>query len=182
MKLKIDDQVYLQKYEIAHIIHDLRSFPGTLLDELFGGEESGFFFMNGPDDGFHFECAFKHPDNVAWLMAQDWIVDYDEFADMPLDELNALIERLHDEYRAGVDDFNAKDEDYRAAHFDECSEKYDLLGYRIASLRDLVCYRKGECKFVFPEGYPTKESSNSTSAAPPKKPGLFARLFKRNVH
>lgn len=37
MKLKIGDKVYLQKYEFAHIMHELNGFPGGILDETFGG-------------------------------------------------------------------------------------------------------------------------------------------------
>ena len=183
MKLKIGDKVYLQKHEVAYIMNDLNSFPGGILQETFGDEDSGFFFMNGPVDGFRFECVYKEPANVKWLMEQDWIVDYDEFAEMPLAELEALQERLKAERSAGIDEFNAKDEAYREAHFREESDRFDKLGHKIASLGDLIGFRKGEFKFVFPDEYQGKTTSGASGATSTskKKPGFFARLFGRGA-
>ncbi len=185
MKLKIGDRVYLQKYEFAHIMHELNGFPGGILDEMFSGDEdSSFFFMNGPTDGFRFECAYKEPENVRWLMEQDWIVDYDEYAEMPLAELEALQERLKAERSADIDEFNAKDEAYRETHFDEQSDKFNKLGHKIASLGDLIRFRKGEIKFGFPDEYQGKiaiSGASSVTSTPQKKPGFFARLFGRGA-
>lgn len=176
MKLKIGDKVYLQKYEVAHIMHELNGFPGSILDETFGGDEDSFFFINGPTDGFRFECVYKEHENVKWLMEQDWIVDYDEYAEMPLAELRAFQERLKAERSADIDEFNAKDEAYRETHFDEQSDKFDKLKHKIASLGDLIRFRKGEIIFGFPDEYQGK-----TASTPQKKPGFFARLFGRGA-
>ena len=184
MKLKIGDKVYLQKHEVAYIMNDLNSFPGSILQETFGDEDSGFFFMNGPVDGFRFECVYKEPENVKWLMEQEWIVDYDEYVEMPLAELEALQERLKVKRSADIDEFNAKDETYREAHFDEESDKFDKLGHKIASLGDLIEFRKGEVEFVFPNEYQGKTaipSASSTTSTPQKKPSFFARLFGRGA-
>ena len=185
MKLKIGDKVYLQKYEVAHIIHELNGFPGGILDETFGGDEgNSFFFMNGPTDRFRFECVYKEHENVKWLMEQDWIVDYDEYAEMSLAELRALQKRLKAERSADIDEFNAKDEVYRETHFDEQSDKFDKLGHKIASLGDLIRFRKGEIKFGFPGEYQGKTAISGASSAtstPQKKPGFFARLFGRGA-
>ena len=185
MKLKIGDKVYLQKYEVAHIMHELNGFPGGILNETFGSDEdSSFFFMNGPTDGFRFECVYKKHENVKWLMEQDWIVDYDEYAEMPLAELGAFQERLKAERSADIGEFNAKDEAYRETHFDEQSDKFDKLGHKIASLGYLIRFRKGEIKFGFPDEHQSKTAISSASSAtstPQKKPGFFARLFGRGA-
>ena len=184
MKLKIGDKVYLQKHEVAYIMNDLNSFPGGILQETFGDEGSGFFFMNGPVDGFRFECVYKEPENVKWLIEQDWIVDYDEYAEMPLAELEALQERLKAERSADIDEFNAKDEAYREAHFDEESDRFDKLGHKIVSLGYLIKFRKGEVEYVFPDEYQGKTAISGASGAtstPQKKLGFFARLFGRGA-
>ena len=134
--------------------------------------------------GFRSECVYKEPENVKWLMEQDWIVDYDEYVKMPLAELEALQERLKAERSAGIDEFNAKDEAYREAHYDEESDKFDKLGHKIASFGDLIEFRKGEFKFVFPDEYRGKTAISDASSAtstPQKKPGFFARLFGRGA-
>ena len=180
MKLKVGESVYLQKYEVAHIVYDLNGFPRIILDEIFNNSDGGFFFMNGPADGFRFECVFRNSTSVKWLMEQDWIVDYDEYAEMSLSELEALVERLEAEHTAGANEFNAKDEAYREKHFKEESDRFHKAGYKICSLRYLISARKGEVTFVFPDGYRGKTTSNITST-PKKKFGFFARLFNRGA-
>ena len=183
MKVKVDENVYLQKYEVAHIMHDLSSFPATVMNEAFGDGEDSFFFMNGPADGFRFESVFKNPASVKWLMEQDWIVDYDEYSEMPLPELEALVERLKSEHDAGIDEFNARDEAYREKHFEEISDKFHKDSHKISSLDDLISARKGKVTFVFPDGYQGKTTPDASGATstPQKKPNFFARLFGRGA-
>ena len=184
MKVKVGERVYLQKYEVAHIMHDLNSIPATVMDEVFGDSEGGFFFMNGPTDAFRFESVFKNPASVKWLMEQDWIVDYDEYAEMPLAELEAFQERLKAERSADIDEFNTKDEAYGEAHFDEESDRFDKLGHKIVSLGYLIKFRKGEVRCVFPDEYQSKTAISGASGAtstPRKKLGFFARLFGRGA-
>ena len=160
MKLKIGNKVYLQKYEVAHFFHQSNSLPVNILQETFKNDDCYY----GPTSDFRFEYVYKDPENVKWLMEQDWIVDFDEYNEMPLAELGALKNQLKAECSANVDTFNANVATYRDMHFDEESAKFDKLRHKIASLEKLIKYRKGEIKFVLP----TK-----------KKPSFFARLFGR---
>ena len=187
MKLRIGDKVYLQKYEVAHIMHDVDYFPTSILRETFGVACGGIFFMNSITDSFRFDCVFKEPENVKWLMDQDWIVNYDDYAEMPLEELEAFSKYLETKYFDEIDVFNAEDETYREAHFDEASDGFDKLEHKIASLKLIVGYRKGDVKLIFPDEYQDKANissgSNITSTTiPRKKPGFFARLFGRGSH
>ena len=156
MKVKVGKNVYLQKYDVAHILHDLNSIPATVMDEVFGDGEDGFFFMNDPTDAFRFESVFENPASVEWLMEQDWIVDYDEYSEMPLPELEALVERLRLKHDAGIVEFNARDEAYREKYFEEINDKFYKDSYKISSLGYLISARKGKVTFVFPDGYQGK--------------------------
>ncbi|MBR5419359.1 hypothetical protein IK110_03875 [Candidatus Saccharibacteria bacterium] len=176
MKLIIGDKVYLQKYEIAHITHSLNGIPGSMLDELFGDDPDGIFYMNSPEDGYRFECVFKDPKNVEWLTEQDWIVDFDRFFKMELDELEDLQERLRVAYSTCVEEFNAKDDAYRKAHFQEKRDFFNKLWHKVNSLDALIGFRKGKIKFVFPDEY-----QNADVTTTKKKPSFFARLFSRSA-
>ena len=179
MKLKIGEIVYLQTYEVTNISHRPDGTPYSMFDEIFSGGSSDGFIMNGPEDGFRFAFAFKNPENVAWLMEQSWIVDFDVFSKMELDELEQLYERLRTARRTGIEEFNAKDDAYRKEHHREKLDFYDKLGHKVASLSALIGYRKGEIKFVFPNGY--QNAANAVNASKnKKKPGFFARLFGRH--
>lgn len=184
MKLKIGGKVYLQKYEVASILHKLKSFPASIMQETFGDGGDEFFCMNGAADGFRFDCIYKEPKNVEWLMDQDWIIDYDEYAKMPLDELKTLYESYKVEYSADIDRFNAKDVTYRETHFEEENDKLNKFWHKIASLGNLIGFREGEVKFVFPDEYrgeTTVLNTSSTASATQKKSGFLARLFRRDA-
>ena len=185
MKLKIGNKVYLQKYEARYIVDGSNCLPCDIINETFSGSKDNFLFISSSADSLHFERVYKKPENVKWLMDQDWIVDYDEYAKMPLAELEALRERLDTERFAGIREFNAKDEVYRKAHFGEESEKFERLGHKIVSLEKFIRFRKGEIGFVFPEEYQKEANasdiSGSTSALQ-KKFGFLARLFGLSTH
>ena len=185
MKLKIGDKVFLQKYEVAYFVHNPDGVPGSIFNEIFcGGPNGNFFYMNGPEDGYRFDCVFKDPDNVDWLMAQGWLVDFDVFSKMELEELEDLFERLNAEYRTGIEEFNAKDYEYRQEHHDEKFYFFDRLGHKIVSLGELLKYRKGKAEFVFPTGHQSTNAvvvtTKANTSAKKKKPGFFARLFSRS--
>lgn len=183
MKVEVDEKVYLQKYDVAYILHDLNSIPATVMNEVFGDGEDGFFFMNDLTDAFRFESVFENPANVKWLMEQDWIVDYDEYSEMPLPELEALVERLKLEYDAGIGEFNARNEAYRKKHFEEIGDKFHKDRHKISSLGYLISARKGKVTFVFPDGYQGKTTPGASGATSTskKKPSFFARLFGRGA-
>lgn len=155
MKIKIGDKVFLQKYEVAHIIHETYSVPLSFMRETFP-EKSGCFVMNGAADCFRFKCVYKDPESIKWIMEQDWIVDFDEYSKMSPDELYALCERLYEEYSKGIDEFNAKDDAYREAHYYDDSDKFEKAEHKLSSLKTLYNYLKGETKFAFPRGYKPK--------------------------
>ena len=173
MKLKIGDKVYLQKYEVAYIMHSLNKLPQSIVQETFNSE--GFFFMKGPADGLRFECVYEDPNNVRWLMEQDWIIDFNEYVEAPLGELEALQECLKAEYSTGIKRFNAKNKTYREVFFDEESEKFDRLKHKIVSLGYLIELHKGTITFAFPDGYHDKTSIFQ------KKLSFFARLFNHST-
>jgi hypothetical protein len=196
MKIKIGDKFYLQKYDVAHLLHELDEYPGSILDESFNGGDE-MFFMSGPTDGYRFECLFEKPESVEWLMKQDWIVDYDEYVKMPLAELEELLGRLSAELSSEIQEFNAKDESYRRRHFDEANDKFSKAKYKNTSLNDLIMFRKGKAEFTFPNEYrgittadampastyidtatPTDTPETSTHK---KNRGFFSRLFRRNA-
>lgn len=177
MKIKIGEKVYLQKYEVAHILHNLNSAPGVVLQEIFkDGKNGSFFFVSGPDDALRFDCVFQDPASIEWLMKQDWIVDYNEYADTPIAELEAFVECLRAEHNVDIDEFNAKDEAYRREHFAEKGSEFHKSDYIISSLEGLIDARKGKAVFVFPDEY-----QGDTPSILQKKLNFFARLFSRGA-
>ncbi len=169
MKLKVGNKVYLQKYEVAHIMDGSGSWvPSGIIRELYSNND-GYKFMNNLDtDGFRFDCVFEEPRNVAWLMRQDWIVSYNKYANISLSKLETNQRRLKARLSVAVDEFYNSGRTYAGtnfatghdrlsaymkAHFIKEHDRLDKLGFKIASLGAFISFRKGEVEFVFPDGY-----------------------------
>lgn len=174
MKVKDGQKVYLQKYEVSYIMHELNCVPACIVNEIF--KYGTPFIMSGPIDGYKF-CVFEDPKNVEWLMEQDWIVDYDQYKSTPISKLKCLCEELKNEYSAGAKDFNNRDIDYREKHFEEQGEVFSKLRHRISSLELMTEHLKHEVDFDFPIDI----ISHCVSYKPTKKPGFFARLFGKGT-
>ena len=157
MKIKIGEKVYLQKYDIARLMQSHCAIPSSLFAELFLNNE--VFFVNGTSDAWRFDCVFEQPENVEWLMGQDWIVDYDKYVVMAISDLEKLADRIDLEQPADM-------------------KELDENRHKVSSIHTLVAAIRGEIVFVYPEGYKEPFGSQAT-AKPAKKPGFFARLFGR---
>lgn len=176
MKIKDGQKVFLQKYEVTYIMHELNSVPAGIVEEIFKDDEP--FIMSGPADGQVFDCVFQNPETTKWLMEQDWVVDYDQYKNVPVAELEALCRQLEKEYSSGANDFNAKDNAYREKHFNEQNEKFSNMRHKIASLYLMLEHLEKKANFVFPD----EISSHSVFPKNTKrKSGFFARLFNRGA-
>lgn len=180
MKIKVGNKVYLQNYEADYIMRDVVGSPMSINQE--SSIESGTFFTDGPVERLRFGSIYKDPDNVSWIMAQDWIIDYEEYAKKSLQELEYLYECLKVECVSGIEEFNARDEVYRDLHYDEESEKFSRLSHKIASIGLLIGVHKGKTNFILPSCYKGATIPGTTRAisAPKKKSPFFH--FKRGAH
>lgn len=172
MKIKDGQKVFLQKYEVAYIMHELNLVPAGIIEEVF--KDGKPFIMANPIDGQVFDCVFENPGTTEWLMEQDWIVDYDQYKNVPVVDLEALCKQLEDECFSGINDFNATDDAYRKEHFDEQYEKFSKMRHKISSLYLMIEHLEKKTNFVFPD-----EISNHSifQKNAKKKSGFFARLF-----
>jgi hypothetical protein len=100
-----------------------------------------------------FSCHFRERDSIEWIMAQEWLVDFDEYASMSADEIKAIYDKLVMERAKKIDDFNRRSDFYRTNHIGEARRRFDLLSHRIRSLEDMYKYRKSELQLVLPSEY-----------------------------
>ena len=175
MKIKIGDKVYLQKYDVSHILGETNEIPASFFQEVFSN--SNCFFMCGDkSDGFYFEKIFKDPGSVKWLMEQDWLVNYDEYKDTSLLELEVLRDSLIKSYKDAAIALNAKEGDCTFKRYEEEKDKLNKLTHKITSIECLIAFRKGQIKFLFPPEYHGRTTYDIPSE---EKPSFFKRLFGR---
>ena len=151
MKIKVGRKVYLQNYEVSYIMHDIISYPESIAEEVLNDRDD--VFVNGPVEALRFGSVFAKPENVKWLMRQDWLVDYEEYAGVPLSGLEDLYENLRAKCVAGIEEFNARDEIYRDLYYDKENDKFSKLAHRVSSIWTLISAYKGETTFILPSGY-----------------------------
>lgn len=175
MKIKIGQKVYLQKYDIAFIMHELSIVPASFMDELFKDKQP--FIMSCSEDGYIFDCIFEDPGNVAWIMDQDWIIDYNQYKDTRPTELRNVCEETAEEVSISIRDFNSRDATYRSKYYNEFNEKISKTIHKLDSIEAMIEYLDGKLEFVFPE----QTTNLSPISKPAKKPGFFARLFGRGT-
>ena len=96
MKMKLGDTVYLQTYDLIFMMDEIPDATGVL-DEALGG---GHTLYVDPTTKYAFRFAISEPKNVRWVMSQDWLVNFDQFRETPvadLEKLHVRLERAFDE-------------------------------------------------------------------------------------
>lgn len=173
MKLKIGDKVYLQKCDVYHWIEECCSVPAYVMQEVVGKDEVRHFKVGSLRDAFKFRFVFKDPKSVEWLMKQDWIIDFDKYAETPIDGLERLREHLWEERTNYIEkSYNAKDDAYKVEHYADVSIESEKYLQKFIAIDNIIKYRRGEYKFTFPRQYRTGTTN---------KPSFFARLTGRSA-
>ena len=183
MKLKIGKKVYLQKYEVDHILQDLKRFPMELVQETFEREYDNYFYLDETTDPFEFSCIYSRPNSVDWLMEQDWIVDYIEYSKIPLRQLRKMNKSLVERRSYELDEFDKMDDHFKRSHHQEEYEKCERLAHKIESIKYLIDELEGDITFTFPKGYRGQycRDAQNENGVKKRKPSLFKRLFGRSA-
>ena len=135
-------------------------FPDSLLEELLEQDESVFpeqdiFTRPGldpADGGCEFCVVIMREENIAWLAAQDWIVDYTEYGHKSSHELRRLKKDIEEKFiEQEVEAFNKKDKSYRDSHFAEFGQEITKKQHQVASLAVLADFVNGKVDFRFPD-------------------------------
>ncbi len=174
MKLKVGNAVYLQKNDVAFIMHDLCCVPAFFVDEIFTPGEP-FIMMDLAEDGMEFCCRLEKIESVKWVMNQDWILDYHEFKDLPIGTLKAMRMQIRQELDEKIDIFNAQDDDYRSKNFNRKAALFSQMEHKIFSLKIMEDYLRAKISFVFPD-----ELAKSMAVPQKrKKKTWFGRFFRQ---
>jgi hypothetical protein len=149
MKIKIKGKVFLQKYDIVFIVHELDTIPAAIIDIIFS--DGNVFMTHSQEDGKCFAYSFEG-EAADWLMNQGWIVDFGAYKSAEVREINKLIKQGRRQHKADIKAFNSSDEGYRREHFDEKYEEFRKEMHRLASLDLMRAYLKGRQAIELPSG------------------------------
>ncbi len=156
MKIKIGKKVYLQRYDLDFAVHKLCYIPRDFRDEL---SEKKMWNRARSDDqksALNFDCVFEKPGSVAWIMEQNWILDYEELNQMSIVDVKALLFKQDARFHALIDKWNKGDivETIRARS--DLNRKKHIID----SIEIMIEYREGRMQPKLPAAMYRKKSSN----------------------
>lgn len=132
-------------------------FPDSLLEELLEQDESvllnrdTFTGLGSANGGYEFNVVILRKENIKWLAAQDWIVDYTKYGHMSSSKLRATKKSIEDSFLVQVMDFNARDKSYREKHYAEFGKEIVKKQHQTNSLSLLADFIDKRVDFVFPD-------------------------------
>ena len=180
MKIRIGDIVYVQKYDIR-ILSDMQ-ICWDLVVEYYCSE--GMLIINGPKDALTFVELARDKRRVEKIMSEEWIIEYEQVVNLSIDELKAMYKEIASRKYEKIKDLEENsfdwNRDYQTIKYVEV-EKESLMQ---DSIEFLIDAREGKVEFTFPEGYDGRMAppeQPKTDETPKKKPGFFARLFRRGA-
>lgn len=190
MKVIVGNKAYLQKFDLAFMIHEFSAVPGCIMVEAFSS--ACMVTVNGGDDAVCFGFCFEEQEAVEFIKECEWLLDFQEYSQKDLDELIALRDEMSDKLSCEVDDFNGASVEYRKQNFEECSEKFDHMKLKTMGLDMLVDCKKGKIKLpdtpdentvLVDNGFTRVKSDDIRIEITqvPKKQGFFRRFFKRGA-
>lgn len=140
MKKSIGNAIYIQKYDLYKITTELSSVPSSFAEEA--KNQVVYYHLCDEHDMQQFSCAFRRPENIQWLMEQDWILDYDQCNKKSIQELRALREKFKGSMEAEIEAMSKYAPHYHTNFLAEEADFYFKEYHRLQSLDLLICTKK----------------------------------------
>lgn len=149
MKLEIDDKIYLEKCILEFILKNHSKVPLSITQEAC---LEGVFLVGDPANKRQFQ-AFEMSKNIRWLQKQKWIIDYDEYSKKPLPDLRKQLDELKEQERAFLNKLETEDKEHLPNEYSPKWDEYAEVVCRRNSILEIIQFREGEIKLLFPDGY-----------------------------
>ncbi len=193
MKIIVGDKAYLQKFDLAFMLHEFSAVPGCIMMEAFSS--ACVVNVNGGNDAVRFGFCFEEKETVDFIKECDWLMDFSEYSQKGIDELVALRDKATESLKREVAEFNAGNLEYRKEHIDECEEGFDHKQLQVLGLDMLIDCKKGKLRMPEIPDEDTMIKNNGFirvdrkeiegvcigTADSSKGKGFFRRFFKRGA-
>jgi len=146
MKVFKDDSVYIQINDLVKLLTLSEEVPNTILEKINIDEET----IINDNNRFKF-IKFDNPDEVTFFRKQDWIIDYDNYKDLPDDGLEKIAHELYLNSEHVVNRFNSLlKEEQNSNYGKNMLVEHVKLRHIIHDLRHLSTYKCGDLKLNIP--------------------------------
>lgn len=150
MKIITDDAVYVQKNDITYLNQYLSlsnlPIPSSIFEKVFG---SNIIII---DNSNRYEfIKFDKPEEIEFFQGIDWMIDYNKVKDLSEEEIIALAKSIVEENNEIARRFNSMTPEERKKNINMAFQ-YELLDFKICSLRDILWFKQGHIKMDLPKG------------------------------
>lgn len=150
MKIITDDAVYVQKNDITYLNQYLSlsnlPIPSSIFEKVFG---SNIIII---DNSNRYEfIKFDKPEEIEFFQGIDWMIDYNKVKDLSEEEIIALAKSIAEENNEIARRFNSMTPEERKKNINMAFQ-YELLDFKICSLRDILWFKQGHIKMDLPKG------------------------------
>jgi len=171
MKLFRNNRVYVQMNDVMFAMSHSDSVPGVVVNQIFKGivivtNDNKMDFVN-----------FDDKTAINYFKSLDFIVNYDDYKDLSIEELDAKAEELIEKIGVVADKYNGLSEEKRAKHHDLVDE-YEKLEYVINCLGEIKGIKLGTNHMDIPEENTTSKdditvnTKSTVETNKPKKKGI----------
>lgn len=173
MKLILGKHCYLQKFDIAFLLHNSVIIPTSFRDEVLQWQDN--LRIRSTRDHFTFIGPFVKPETIEWVNTQSCVIDYNECAQQPIKALNKRIRKQIKETKLYTNSIHVMRHNCLDSavedHLRATKRQMRKVEQEIASLEIMRDHMEGKIDFDFPEDY--------TPPTPPvsQKAKLFDRFL-----
>lgn len=150
MKIITDDAVYVQKNDITYLNQYLSlsnlPIPSSIFEKVFGRN----IVIIDNSNRYEF-IKFDKPEEIEFFQGIDWMIDYNKVKDLSEEEIIALAKSIVEENNEIARRFNSMTPEERKKNINMAFQ-YELLDFKICSLRDILWFKQGHIKMDLPKG------------------------------
>lgn len=157
MKMRVGNAVHLQGYDAFALGGYVENAPRSIREEFMGCRSLS---TSGLKEDYYFRFIVCEPKNVAWIMRQEWIIDFDICRRLSVQELAKLYNNLNQQYEDEIAAFNKevsklrqsaiyRNPIYHSRHYKR-ERRLHQIEHQLFSLDLMLSYLKGDVDFAIP--------------------------------
>ena len=146
MKIITDNAVYVQKNDMVYLNQLDLVIPTSIFMKVFG---NGVVII---DDRNRYEFVeFNAPEEIEFFKGIDWMIDFNKVKDLSKEEIIAFGQSIAEERNRIAQKLNSMTQEEIKENMNMVSQ-YELLDFKMYSLRDVLWFKQGNIKIELPEG------------------------------
>ena len=146
MKIFTENGVYVQKNDIAYLYHTDIPIPVVVFNKIYS---DGIFIVDSRNRNEF--ILFNEKDAIDFFSKINWILDYNIYKDLTIEELFKKYKKLCNQSVAVGIKYDSFSSSEKKQHID-LLELYDRLEYQTNAIRDLILLKQGKINYELPEG------------------------------